>query len=31
LARELLSGLHDRFPDNPLYLRELNRLSPAAK
>ena len=31
LARALLSGLHDRFPDNPLYLRELNRLSPAAK
>ncbi len=28
LARELLSGLHNRFPDNPLYLRELNRLIP---
>jgi hypothetical protein len=28
LARELLSGLHNRFPDNPLYLRELNRLTP---
>lgn len=25
-ARELLSGLHVRFPDNQLYLRELNRL-----
>ena len=29
LARELLSGLHNRFPDNPLYLRELNRLAPS--
>jgi hypothetical protein len=28
LARELLSGLHDRFPNNPLYLRELDRLTP---
>jgi hypothetical protein len=28
LARELLSGLHNRFPDNPLYLRELDRLTP---
>lgn len=27
LARELLSGLHDRFPNNPLYLVELNRLN----
>jgi hypothetical protein len=27
LARELLSGLHNRFPNNPLYLRELNRLT----
>ncbi len=25
-ARELLSELHNRFPDNPLYIRELNRL-----
>jgi len=25
-ARELLSELHNRFPNNPLYLRELNRL-----
>ena len=28
LARELLSGLHNRFPNNPLYLRELDRLTP---
>ena len=28
LARQLLSGLHTRFPDNPLYLRELDRLTP---
>jgi len=28
LARELLSGLHNRFPDNPLYLREMNLLTP---
>jgi hypothetical protein len=28
LARELLTGLHNRFPDNPLYLRELDRLTP---
>jgi hypothetical protein len=27
LARELLSGLHNRFPNNPLYLVELNRLT----
>jgi hypothetical protein len=27
LARDLLSGLHNRFPNNPLYLRELNRLT----
>ncbi|HLH40758.1 MAG TPA: hypothetical protein VKX39_16530 [Bryobacteraceae bacterium] len=26
-ARELLDELHRRFPDNPLYLRELNRLN----
>jgi hypothetical protein len=31
LARDLLSELHTRFPNNPLYLRELNRLSPASK
>ena len=31
LARDLLSGLHNRFPDNPLYLRELNRLSSAVE
>ena len=30
-AREILSGLHDRFPNNPLYLRELNRLSEPSK
>ena len=28
LARELLTGLHNRFPDNPLYVRELDRLTP---
>lgn len=28
LAREILSGLHNRFPNNPLYLRELDRLTP---
>jgi hypothetical protein len=28
LARELLQGLHNRFPNNPLYLKELNRLTP---
>jgi hypothetical protein len=27
-AAELLRGLHDRFPDNQLYLRELERISP---
>lgn len=31
LARDLLSGLHNRFPDNPLYLRELNRLAGLSK
>ena len=31
LARDLLSGLHNRFPNNPLYLKELNRLSPPSK
>ena len=31
LARDLLSGLHNRFPDNPLYLKELKRLSPVSK
>jgi hypothetical protein len=31
LARELLSGLHNRFPNNPLYLRELNRLNSPSK
>jgi len=31
LARDLLSGLHHRFPDNPLYLRELNRLAAPSK
>ena len=31
LARDLLSGLHNRFPDNPLYLRELNRLAAPSK
>jgi hypothetical protein len=30
-ARELLSELHTRFPDNPLYVRELNRLSSPVK
>ena len=28
LAREILTGLHNRFPNNPLYLRELDRLTP---
>jgi hypothetical protein len=28
LARELLNGLHNRFPNNPLYLRELDRITP---
>jgi hypothetical protein len=31
LARSLLSELHNRFPNNPLYLRELNRLSTPSK
>jgi hypothetical protein len=31
LARSLLSELHNRFPNNPLYLRELNRLGTASK
>jgi hypothetical protein len=31
LARELLSGLHNRFPNNPLYLVELNRLTAPSK
>ena len=31
LARDLLAGLHNRFPDNPLYLRELNRIAPPSK
>jgi hypothetical protein len=26
-AAELLRGLHDRFPDNQLYLRELEAIS----
>jgi hypothetical protein len=30
-ARELLSELHDRFPNKPLYLREMNRLSAPSK
>jgi len=30
-ARELLSGLHDRFPDNELYSRELARLTPEGR
>jgi hypothetical protein len=31
LAREFLSELHNRFPDNPLYLKELNRISAPSK
>jgi hypothetical protein len=31
LAGDLLSGLHNRFPNNPLYLRELNRLNSPSK
>jgi hypothetical protein len=31
LARDLLSGLHNRFPNNPLYLKELNRLTSPSK
>jgi hypothetical protein len=30
-ARDLLTQLHNRFPHNELYLRELNRLSSASK
>ncbi|HEY2845405.1 MAG TPA: hypothetical protein VGJ09_17210 [Bryobacteraceae bacterium] len=30
-ARDLLSELHNRFPNNPLYLRELNRLNAPSK
>jgi len=30
-ARELLSGLHDRFPGNQLYLHELDRLRSRAR
>jgi len=30
-ARELLSGLHDRFPDNQLYVHELNRIGSHSK
>lgn len=30
-ARELLFELHTRFPNNQLYVRELNRLSPPSK
>jgi hypothetical protein len=30
-ARELLSELHNRFPDNQLYLEELNRLGTSSK
>ncbi len=30
-ARELLFELHTRFPNNQLYVRELNRLGPPAK
>jgi len=30
-ARELLAELHNRFPDNTLYLRELNRLASPSK
>jgi hypothetical protein len=30
-ARDLLAELHTRFPNNPLYLRELNRLNLPAK
>src|SRR5205823_2084431 len=26
-ARGILAGLHERFPDNPLYTRELNSLT----
>jgi hypothetical protein len=30
-ARELLAGLHRRFPDNELYTRELNRIDQGAR
>jgi hypothetical protein len=30
-ARELLSGLHDRFPHNQLYVQELERLGSSSK
>jgi len=30
-AREILAKLHDRSPNNPLYLRELNRLNARSK
>jgi len=30
-ARQILSGLHERFPHNPLYERELDRLPAATK
>jgi hypothetical protein len=30
-AQQLLGELHRRFPNNPLFLRELNRLTPAPK
>jgi hypothetical protein len=30
-AREILSGLHDRFPENELYSRELGRLAPETR
>jgi hypothetical protein len=30
-ARQLLGDLHRRFPNNPLFLRELNRITPASK
>jgi hypothetical protein len=30
-ARQLLAGLHDRFPHNPLYEQEINRLPPDKK
>jgi len=30
-AKALLSGLHNRFPNNELYLQELNRISAPAK
>ena len=30
-AHDLLAELHNRFPDNPLYVRELNRIKSAAK